>query len=102
MPKSWGYKDKGDRVVVINAVAYGLPGVVQVNDGFGEVWVALDDGRTFHGYEGADLVYEQDYDEKNPPEPVKRDSGPDTDSYHEIDQKGNRSIYTRLTGGEVY
>src|SRR5688572_26364669 len=102
MPKNLGYKDRGDRVVVINSVAYGLHGVVQVNDGFGEVLVTLDDGRTFHGYEGADLIYEEDYDERNLPEVVERDSGPEIDPHHEIDVKGKRSFHARLTGGEVY
>jgi hypothetical protein len=99
MPKELGYKDKEDRVIVINSFAFGLHGTVLDNDGFGEVLVALDNGRTFHGYEGVDLIYE---DEPLPAEPVIREPGPKLGMEAIVTEKGNvAALLDDLTGGEV-
>ncbi|MBI2032815.1 MAG: hypothetical protein HYT09_04200, partial [Candidatus Levybacteria bacterium] len=67
MTREQGYKDAGDRIIVINRNGFGEHGRVRHNDGFGEVVVDLDSGYLFHGYEGRDLIYE---DEPLPSEPI--------------------------------
>ncbi|OGY25411.1 MAG: hypothetical protein A2Z24_02880 [Candidatus Woykebacteria bacterium RBG_16_44_10] len=99
MPRELGYKDAGDRVIVINAAAFGQHGKVLNNDGFGEVLVALENGRTFHGYEGRDLIYE---DEPLPDKPVEETPGPVLDPENITDREGNIvATLETFTGGEV-
>lgn len=62
MPREKGYKDAGDRVVIINPNVKREAGIVLNNDGFGEIWVKTDSGGIFHGYEKRDLIYEDEDD----------------------------------------
>lgn len=102
-PKELGYKDTGDRVIVINHKGFGEHGVVKHNDGFGEVAVELDNGSLFHGYEGRDLIYEDEPLPEKPeipdePSPVSNDLtrgrviGPD----------GVEGFLDYYSSGEVY
>lgn len=100
MPRHLGYKNKGDRVIVINPASFGKHGTVRVNDGFGEVLVDLDDGHGFHGYEGRDLIYE---DEPVPEKAIPADpSGPSLGEEVVVDERGNSvGILCDYTGGKV-
>ncbi len=66
MPKNLGYKSQGDRVVIINSIAYLSRGVVLTDNrfGYGQVVVLLDerlkDGGKFEGFEIRDMIYEED------------------------------------------
>ena len=103
MTKEQGYKDAGDRIVVINKTAFGEHGVVRNNDGFGEVSVILDNGFLFHGYEIRDLIYE---DEPLPSEPIDagEPSGPNDHLPLKelvITPDGSQGFLETLSPGEV-
>lgn len=87
MTKEQGFKDAGDRVVVINKNGFGEHGVVEENDGFGEVSVVLDSGSLFHGYELRDLIYE---DEPLPSDPI--DAGESSTPNDDLLQIPDRSL----------
>ena len=92
MPRSKGYKDSGDRVIVINPAAFGERGIVMYNDGSGEVSVQLDRGDKFDGYEGRDLIYE---DEELPAKPVDVGPiGPQTGSQEVLTDEEGKPIAT--------
>lgn len=103
MTREQGYKDSGDRVILINKHGFGEHGIVRHNDGFGEVSVALDNGSLFHGYEGRDLIYE---DEPLPSDPV--DAGEfsvPTDNLPQrrvIAPEGLVGFFDTFSAGEVY
>ena len=99
MPRKLGYKDAGDRVVVVNVHGYGLHGTVRENDGCGQVIVDLDDGRTFEGYEGIDLIYEDEV--KNLPDPEVRED-PKVSPFIHIDEDAITTRIGSLLSGEVY
>lgn len=102
MPRSLGYKNKGDRVIVINQHGYGLHGMISANDGFGEVVVELDNGLRFHGYEERDLVYENEYEDLELPPKVFVAGSVAGEIWHEIGPDGSRWKTTDLLGGFLY
>ena len=99
MPREIGYKDAGDRVIVVNRVAFGIHGTVYINDGFGEVVVDLDDGRTFQGYEERDLIYE---DEELPEEEVFEETGEEPEIRFLIGPDGELKRIGQHLGGVIY
>lgn len=100
MPRELGYKDTDDHVIVINPKAFGEHGVVISNDGFGEVLVKLDSGRTFHGYEARDFIYE---DEELPSKPIEVEPAEAFVNQPEVvvTEEGQVGILDVYTEGEV-